>query len=303
MLEQHGMSRALRTKAIEDLLKAVYLLQRRQTSVSIEAAADELGQELPVVTEMVEKLAAHGLLSALTPAAFRLTEAGERLALELTLRTEAVEDFLKTVYLLQRQHDPVPTTVLANELGVKPPSVTEMTKKLAEHGLLEYEKYKGVRLTGPGRRIALEVVRHHRLLEVYLTQALGYSWDEVHEEADRLEHVISEQFEDRIATMLGDPQHDPHGDPIPTANGTVPTRDLVSLVEQALNRPGLVFRITDQSPDVLRYLADLGLVPGAHVVVTAREPFDGPIRLLIEDSEAVIGATVARHVYLAPLNG
>ena len=218
-----------------------------------------------------------------------------------TLRTEAVEDFLKTVYKLQRQHDPVPTSLLAQELGIKPPSVTEMAKKLADHGLLEYERYKGLRLTEPGKRIALEVVRHHRLIEMYLTEALGYSWDEVHEEADRLEHVISEQFEARIAKALGYPNHDPHGDPIPALDGTVPAREMASLAEITLNNRCLVSRITDQSPDVLRYLAGLGLVPGAQVVVTAREPFNGPVHVRVEDSEAVLSYEIASHIFLTPV--
>ncbi len=216
------------------------------------------------------------------------------------LRTEAVEDFLKTVYKLQRQHDTVPTSVLANELGIKPPSVTEMAKKLADHGLLKYERYKGIQLTDPGLRIALEVIRHHRLIEMYLIEALGYSWDEVHDEADRLEHVISEQFEARIAAMLGHPNHDPHGDPIPALDGTVPRQDLIKISE---SRPGttyLAHRIMDQSPDTLRYLADLGLVPGARITVTSIEPLKGPIHLLIEDSAFIISYEVATHIYLRP---
>ncbi|MBN1964484.1 MAG: metal-dependent transcriptional regulator [Anaerolineae bacterium] len=218
-----------------------------------------------------------------------------------SLRTEAVEDFLKAVYLLQRDVDPVPTSALANALNVKPPSVTEMAKKLAEHGLLEYVKYKGIRLTEPGRQIALEVIRHHRLLEMYLTEALGYSWDEVHDEADRLEHVISEQFEERIAAALGYPAHDPHGDPIPDLDGTVPSREMLSLANLPTNAPSLVCRITDQTPDLLRYLGGMGLIPGAKVTLTAREPFDGPLHLRIEDSTAVIAHEVAAHIWLTPI--
>jgi DtxR family Mn-dependent transcriptional regulator len=217
-----------------------------------------------------------------------------------TLRTEAVEDFLKTVYRLQRQHDPVPTSLLADALGIKPPSVTEMAKKLTEHGLLNYEKYKGIRLTEPGRRIALEVIRHHRLLELYLTQALGYTWDEVHAEADRLEHVISEQFESRIAATLGHPHHDPHGDPIPALDGTLPAQASTLLVDAPLNIPHIVRQITNQSPEMLRYLANLGLIPGTQVTVTARAPFNGPIHLLIEGSETVITHDVAAHILMTP---
>lgn len=217
------------------------------------------------------------------------------------LRTEAVEDFLKAAYKLERLQSPVPTTALANALKIKPPSVTEMAKKLAEHGLLEYEKYKGLRLTESGRRIALEVIRHHRLIEMYLTEALGYSWDEVHEEADRLEHVISEQFEARIAAALGHPEQDPHGDPIPATDGTVPRQHSVSAAEAPLDLPHTVHRIIDQSPDMLRYLAEIGLVPGATVTVLARAPFDGPIHLLIDDTTAVIGHEVSRQVFLIPI--
>ena len=215
-----------------------------------------------------------------------------------TLRTEAVEDFLKAVYKLERIQSPVPTTALANSLGIKPPSVTEMAKKLAENGLLEYEKYKGIRLTEPGRRIALEVIRHHRLIEMYLTEALGYSWDEVHEEADRLEHVISEQFEARIAAALGHPEHDPHGDPIPDINGKVPRQDVVSAADALLNNSYAVHRIIDQSPDMLRYLADIGLVPGANIEIVARDPFEGPVHLRLGDRTAVIAHKVSRQIFL-----
>lgn len=222
----------------------------------------------------------------------------DKISVFQSLRTEAVEDFLKTVYKLERVQAPVPTSLLANELGIKPPSVTEMAKKLGDHGLLQYEKYKGILLTEAGRQIALEVIRHHRLIEMYLTQALGYSWDEVHEEADRLEHVISEQFEARIAAALGHPDHDPHGDPIPAVDGSIPRKDVVSAGEAQLNTPHIVQRITDQSPEMLRYLAGIGLVPNAHVVITARDPFDGPVHLLVEGKRAVIAMEVSKMIHL-----
>jgi len=219
------------------------------------------------------------------------------------LRTEAVEDFLKIVYQLERQQSPVATTVIAAELGIKPPSVTEMARKLADHGLLEYEKYRGIRLTNSGRRIALEVIRHHRLIEMYLSEALGYTWDEVHDEADRLEHVISEQFEARIAAAMGHPNHDPHGDPIPGLDGSLPAQEFTTLPQAPLNQPCLVHRITDQSPEMLRYLAGLGLVPGARIVVTGHEPPAGPIRLLIEDVASIIACDVASHILVKPISG
>lgn len=215
-----------------------------------------------------------------------------------TLRTEAVEDFLKAVYKMQRLHDPVPTSRLAEELRIKQPSVTEMAKKLAEHGLLEYERYKGIRLTPSGRNIALEVIRHHRLLEMFLAEALGYSWDEVHEEADRLEHVISEQFEARMAAVLGHPEHDPHGDPIPDPTGQLPDSNSIALADAALNTPYTVHRIMDQSPDLLRYLAEIGIVPGAKVTITHVSPLDGPIHIKTPTAETAIAYEVAQTIWL-----
>ncbi len=220
-----------------------------------------------------------------------------------TLRTEAVEDFLKAVYQLERQHSPVATNMIAARLGIRPPSVTEMARKLAAHGLLEYEKYKGLRLTEAGRRIALEVIRHHRLIEMYLTEALGYTWDEVHDEADRLEHVISEQFEARIAAAMGHPNHDPHGDPIPAPDGSLPlpAQGLATLQEATFDQLCLVHRITDQSPETLRYLADRGLVPGAQIMVTGHESPTGPIHVLVEDTASVVDRTIASHVLVKPV--
>jgi DtxR family Mn-dependent transcriptional regulator len=228
------------------------------------------------------------------------------------LRTEAVENFLKTVYVLQQQVDPVPTTLLAQALKIKAPSVTDMVKRLAglddeekpSTPLLEYEKYHGVRLSPTGEKIALEVIRHHRLIELYLSQALGYSWDEVHEEADRLEHVISEQLEARIAAALGNPEIDPHGDPIPALDGTIPNRELTLLAELPIDRQGIVSRIIDQSPEVLRYLSDLGLVPGAQIMLTERAPLNDTItiRLGSQDKLHTISTQVARKV-LASMEG
>jgi DtxR family Mn-dependent transcriptional regulator len=232
------------------------------------------------------------------------------------LRTEAVENFLKAVYILQQQVDPVPTNLLAQMLNIKAPSVTDMVKRLSgfeedkdkkrdkkEAGLatplLEYEPYHGVRLTPMGQKIALEVIRHHRLIELYLSEALGYSWDEVHEEADKLEHVISERFEERIAAALGNPQIDPHGDPIPALDGTIAARDLVLLSDLSLNRQGTVSRIVDQAPEVLRYLSDLGLTPGAKVRLTARAPLNDTVSVRVDDEEGTphtISTQVARKV-------
>jgi DtxR family Mn-dependent transcriptional regulator len=239
------------------------------------------------------------------------------------LRTEAVENFLKAVYLLQRDLKPdekVPTNLLAQTLNIKAPSVTDMVKRLSGYEddedkdkkrgekkepkiatpLLEYERYKGVRLTEAGEKIALEVIRHHRLIELYLSEALGYSWDEVHEEADRLEHVISERFEERIAAVLGNPDIDPHGDPIPALDGSIPDRDLVKLSDLGVNHQGTVSRITDQSPEVLRYLSELGLTPGAEITLIERSPLNDTISVRVAGAEPTrtISIQTARKVLL-----
>jgi DtxR family Mn-dependent transcriptional regulator len=212
--------------------------------------------------------------------------------------SEAIEDFLKAVYALQQEHDRVQTTMLAEALNVSAPSATEMAKKLAKANLVEHEPYRGTRLTPAGERVALAIIRHHRLLELFLVQALGYSWDEVHEEAERLEHAISDRLAQRIAEYLGNPRYDPHGDPIPDTAGDIQPRELTPLSEWPLNEKGMVARLLDQSPDMLRYLADKGLVVGALVEVTERAPFGEPLRIITAGGEQVIGATVAHVVLL-----
>jgi len=217
------------------------------------------------------------------------------------VRTEAVEDLLKAVYTLQQETDPVPTTVLAKALDISAPSVTDMVKRLADpknHApLLDHRPYYGVRLTPLGEKIALEVIRHHRLLELYLSQALGYSWDEVHEEADRLEHVISEQFEDRIAAVLGYPEIDPHGDPIPPRDATgVPVINAIPLTEVPTGEPVTVVRIIDQTEPVLRYLSELGLKPGVSISVLEKSPLNDTVTTAINGVAHTLSATVAHAV-------
>ena len=220
------------------------------------------------------------------------------------LRSEAVEDFLKTIYKLQQQYDLVPTTVIAQALNITPPSATDMAKKLANEKRLEtpfltHEKYKGVRLTPAGEQVALEVLRHHRLIELYLVKALGYSWDEVHEEADRLEHVISERFEARIAEYLGHPKIDPHGDPIPSLEGSMPSQEhLTPLAHWPINTSGLVVRLLDQSPEKLQYLDQKGIKPGTVIEVIEREPFDGLTHLMIDDEQHVLSQSVTQSVLI-----
>lgn len=214
--------------------------------------------------------------------------------------SEAIEDFLKAVYLLQQEQERVQTSTLADTLGITAPSTTEMAKKLAKANLVYHEPYRGIRLTATGERIALEIVRHHRLLELFLVQALGYTWDEVHEEAEKLEHAVSDRLAQRIAEYLGHPQYDPHGDPIPGPEGDVATRDLTPLSEWPVGEKGQIARLRNQSPDMLRYLADKGLVIGAYIEVLKRDPFDGPMTLVVNGEQQVIGVAVAQYVGVSP---
>jgi DtxR family Mn-dependent transcriptional regulator len=211
----------------------------------------------------------------------------------------AMQDYLKAVYRLQASGGAATTQQVAEALDVSGPSVTNMVKRLAELGLVRYEPYRGVELTPAGERIALEVVRHHRLLELYLVTSLGYGWDEAHAEADRLEHHISEDLEARLDAALGHPATDPHGDPIPAADGTVVTMVAVPLSELPLDRRAVVRRVADGDPARLRYLAELGLVPGATVVVIERLPFEGPLRVIVGETERLVGLPLAGAVAVA----
>lgn len=197
--------------------------------------------------------------------------------------SHAVEDYLKAIYELQEDTGKVSTNALAEKLGVKSGSVTGMIQKLAEDSpcLVNYEKHRGVSLTPAGRKIALEVIRHHRLIELYLHQALGYSWDEVDAEAERLEHVISEDFEDRIAALLGNPERDPHGDPIPRKDGTVADLSGEPLSGLTAGQQARVARVRDDDPALLRYLAAIGIVPDALISIAEKAPFEGPLHVRV----------------------
>lgn len=210
--------------------------------------------------------------------------------------TPAIEDYLKAIYTLQQQQDVVTTSLLGEQRGSKPGSVTGMIKKLAEMNLVQHTPYQGVQLTPAGERIALEVIRHHRLLELYLVEALGYSWDEVHEEAERLEHHISEKLEARIAARLGNPDFDPHGDPIPSIEGRLPRIDDLRLADLAVADHARIMRVRDQGADRLRYLADLGLIPGACIEVAESAPFDGPITIRVGELVHALDRRMARTI-------
>jgi DtxR family Mn-dependent transcriptional regulator len=177
-----------------------------------------------------------------------------------------------------------------------------MMRRLAEHGLIRHERYRGARLTTSGRRAALQMLRRHRVIEAYLTSALGYSWDRVHDEAERLEHAASDELIDRMAAAIGEPATDPHGAPIPTREGTLEERSLVPLSSLDVGETARVERVSDRNGERLRYLAELGIVPGTSVHVIAREPFEGPIALRVRDSTRMIGTELASQILVTPLS-
>ena len=209
----------------------------------------------------------------------------------MAVRTSpAVEDYLKAIQALEWEsgsHSAIATTDVAARLAVSAASATNMVKRLAAMGLVKHAPYKGATLTEPGRKIALEVIRHHRLLETYLAEALGVPWDRVHEEAEVLEHVLSEDLEDRIAARLGDPKADPHGHPIPSKDGSMPTASGRSLWDVADGTSAVVERVSDEHPNALRFLADAGILPGASVEVTGRGPVEGPLHVAVDGNETV----------------
>jgi DtxR family transcriptional regulator, Mn-dependent transcriptional regulator len=208
----------------------------------------------------------------------------------------AIENYLKTIYALQRQEGQVGTNDLAERLQVKPASVSGMLKKLSELKYVEHTPYRGVVLTPRGQKVALEILRHHRLIELFLVEALGYSWDEVHDEAEELEHVISEKLEGRIAAWLGHPTRDPHGDPIPSPEGVLPGDQNQPLSDLAVGSQGIVRQVLTQEADRLCYLGQLGLVPGARVELRSRQPFEGPLTLQIGDQSHVIDSRMAQSI-------
>lgn len=215
---------------------------------------------------------------------------------ELTQRpSAAVEDYAKAIYSLERRSggEPVTTTALAERLGVTPGSASGMVRRLAELGLATHEPYRGVALTEPGRRVALEVLRHHRLLELLLTD-LGLPWDRVHDEAEVLEHHISEELEALIAERLGDPTHDPHGDPIPSADLVIDEGHSVALDALEVGTCGRFVRVSDADPEMLRYLGERGIAPGAALEVVERQPFGGPVFARFGTETHVLGGALAR---------
>ncbi len=215
--------------------------------------------------------------------------------------SHAMQDYLKIIYELQEVGEPVTNSILAEWLGFAPASVTNMMKRLAKLELVDHEPYSGVKLTPNGKRLALKVVRHHRLIEVFLTEVLDVPWDRVHAEAHQLEHALSEYVADRMASLLKDPVVDPHGRPIPAKNGQV---DRQTIKKLAAIKPGqltMIASVDDENPELLRYLGHLGFYPNTTVEVLAHEPFGGPLKVQVDGIERILGIKAAEHVWVRGL--
>jgi DtxR family Mn-dependent transcriptional regulator len=212
--------------------------------------------------------------------------------------TRSQQDYLKALYQLHGDNRPVPTRELAQRLGISSPSVSEMVTRLSSQGLVEHDRYRGQQLTREGRKVAVELVRHHRLLEMFLVQILGYTWDEVHDEAERLEHVISERMEQRIFELLGRPELDPHGHSIPTLGGKVRPLSDRPLSNCQVGEKVVVQGVSDEDPGRLRELERRNLVPGVRIEVVAGSKFEGPITVLINGRRASIPLGLARAVFV-----
>ncbi len=218
--------------------------------------------------------------------------------------SRSVEDYLKAIYALSERGESASTSNIAEILDIQPASVSGMVKRLAESGLLQHVPYKGVRLTGEGTREALRIIRRHRILETYLSQRLGYSWDDVHEEAERLEHAASDDLIDRMAAALQNPRHDPHGAPIPTRGGDVEAIDHPTLAEVTPGDRVEIRAVGDDDSERLRYMESRGLMPGVRLWVEARAPFNGPVTIRVGDPDGphqTVGHELARRIWVSPI--
>ncbi len=219
----------------------------------------------------------------------------------MSLATAAIEDYTKAIYTLQERGDgAVTTTALAERLGVTAGSVSAMLKKLDAAGLVSHEPYRGVRLTDTGRRLALEVIRHHRLIELFLAEVLDMPWDRVHDEAEVLEHVLSEELEALMAAKLGHPTEDPHGDPIPSVELEVPAHRGVALEDLEPGARGRFTRVSDADPEMLRWLAERCVRPGDELEVLEKQPFGGPLTVRVGDAVHVLGGGIAAAMRIEP---
>jgi DtxR family Mn-dependent transcriptional regulator len=216
--------------------------------------------------------------------------------------SKSVEDYLKVIYLLSERGGPASTSDIADTLAVQPASVSGMIKRLAESGYLEHAPYRGVRLTGEGTREALRIVRRHRVIETYLHLRLGYSWEEVHSEAEALEHAATDELVDRMAAALENPSHDPHGAPIPTRAGEIEAVTQTTLAEASVGSQLRIQAVQDEDPDRLRYMEARGLLPGVRLTIEDRQPFDGPVTVRVGGSAGVsqvLGHRLAQRIYVA----
>jgi DtxR family transcriptional regulator, Mn-dependent transcriptional regulator len=213
--------------------------------------------------------------------------------------TQSVEDYLKAIYKLANDSENVTTSAIAARVKTTPAAVTKMMRHLQKLNLATYTPYRGVSLTESGEKIALEVIRHHRLLERYLIEALGYDWAEVHQEAERLEHALSEEMEERIDRLLGYPTVCPHGDPIPARDGGVAPRATASLASQQSPAELVIRRVKDSDPALLHYLKERGLLPGTAITLVEEEPFDGALVVRVGDREVRVARGAAAGVFVS----
>lgn len=215
--------------------------------------------------------------------------------------TEPVEDYLKAIYAIEQAGDAAGTNEIAGRLSIAAASVSGMVRRLADQGLVSYERYRGVRLTAAGRRAALRTIRRHRVIEAYLARALGYAWDRVHAEAERLEHAASDELIDRMAAAIGEPVTDPHGHPIPTREGTIDETPHQTLADLGTGQRSRVTRVSDEDGELLRYLAKIGIRPGVMVTIAERAPFEGPISLRVGKGTVQVGPALASRVFVETL--
>ncbi|MFO7894156.1 MAG: metal-dependent transcriptional regulator [Longimicrobiales bacterium] len=216
--------------------------------------------------------------------------------------TPAVQDYLKAIFQLAdgAEDAATGTSAIAERLGVAPGSVTGMLKRLGEQGLVEHQRYQGARLTPRGRREAIRIIRRHRVLELFLVEVLGYTWDQVHVEAEQLEHAASDSLIDRMAAILGDPEADPHGHPIPSPAGRLAAPELPTLAELEPGHVAILRRVSDEDAEALRYLARLNLIPGVELEVLERTPLRGPLRVRVGETEEMVGMELAERLRVEP---
>jgi DtxR family transcriptional regulator, Mn-dependent transcriptional regulator len=243
---------------------------------------------------------AHSRKKPKGPGAMRAATSRAAPAVDVDHLTGPVEDYLKAIYELERGGEPAATNDLATHLSVAPASVTGMVRRLAEQGLLTHERYRGVRLTVHGRLGALRILRRHRVIEAYLVKALGYGWDEVHDEAEKLEHAASNDLVDRMAKAIGEPATDPHGAPIPSRGGSVKEAQYRALSELEPGMVADVMQVEDEDPELLRYLTELAITPGSMVRILDRAPFGGPITVQVDKRSRQIGPALATRVLVRP---